>query len=149
DAEAATAGSGLFAGMDVSLDVLGRGEPGAANGATGSLVAALRGQVDQARAALRETGPAAAGAPPAGALPAIRAMRAAVASRVGTQPAASEADQLLARKEAECLEAIALAAGLRLEALASAGVVSPGQEVTVTVYAANRLAPGLELAGIA
>jgi LmbE family N-acetylglucosaminyl deacetylase len=101
--------------------------------------------LDRARAAVRD------GESPIG--PLSEGVRAAQSLRRWAKRRGSDTgaalEHLFELKERQFREAIAVAAGLRIEAVADDGVVTPGQEVKVTVYVANRLASGLDFSGIA
>jgi LmbE family N-acetylglucosaminyl deacetylase len=71
-------------------------------------------------------------------LRAVRALRAQLAKLPLDQTARFEIDFRLRQKEREFQQAIPLANGVRLEALADDGVVVPGQPVQVSVMIANR-----------
>jgi LmbE family N-acetylglucosaminyl deacetylase len=102
----------------------------------------------EAFAALREGGPSAAVGPLSRALRATQKLRAWLKEKRQNDPEAARVDRILELKEQQFQEAIALAAGLRIEAIADDGVVTPGQEVKVTVYVANRLASGVDFVNV-
>jgi LmbE family N-acetylglucosaminyl deacetylase len=125
----------LFAGIDVSLHGLMRVHgpnppPGLASG-----LDAIAARVADARRALHTGGPAAAVAPLAAGLRAVRDLRKLVASTDTNKDGAYEVDFRLAQKERQFEDALVVAAGTRLDALADDGVVTPGQGVNVTIYA--------------
>ena len=125
----------LFAGIDVSLHGLLRVHgpnppPGLAPG-----LDSIAGHVADAKRALQTGGPAAAITPLAAGLNAVRDLRKLVASSDSNKDGAFEIDFRLAQKERQFQDALLVAAGTRLDALADDGVVTPGQNVNVTVYA--------------
>ena len=129
----------LHEGLNLSLEGLavrfaGREPPSA-------LVAQLEGvagQVRTARTRLAAGGPDDAVEPLRAGLSSVRKLRRQL-SRLGlTEQGRFEIDFRLRQTEARFTAALTLAHGLRLEALADDGVVTPGQDVKVTVIAANR-----------
>jgi LmbE family N-acetylglucosaminyl deacetylase len=71
-------------------------------------------------------------------LAAVRALRRNLASLGLDESARFEIDFRLRQKESEFQQAVVLAGGLKVEALADDGVVVPGQPVKVNVIVANR-----------
>ncbi|MGH9410566.1 MAG: PIG-L family deacetylase [Vicinamibacterales bacterium] len=143
------AGDTLFDGIDTSLVGLSRFTGAQKLPALVTALQAIQQSVIDARAALNLRGPSAAIAPLVLGLRALRALRpdlprlleslnasVAGASAPDASAARYEIDTRLARKEQQFQDALAAAAGLRLDALADDGVVVPGQPVTVNVYAA-------------
>ena len=141
----------LFAGIDVSLHGLLRvhGPNPPAGLAPG--LDAIAARVADARRALQTGGPTAAIAPLAAGLRAVRDLRTLVAAQDSNKDGAFEVDFRLAQKEREFEDALLVAAGTRLDALADDGVVTPGQTVNVSVYATAGAAPaslrGVRVAG--
>ncbi|MCA1612860.1 MAG: PIG-L family deacetylase [Acidobacteria bacterium] len=133
-AQSAAAERGLFGGLDTSV----RGIPRAAGFFAGdSLNESLREIERDAKDAAEKfnaldprTVVAALGA----GLAHTREARAALA-RTRDKTARAEADFLLARKEREFSEALRLALGVRVDALADAETVTPGESFTVAVRA--------------
>jgi len=135
----------LFDGIDTTLLGLAKyaGPQPPAN-----LVIALQtisSSVDAAKQAIEARGPAAAAAPLAQGLAAVRGLRASLAGSKdttaptgGIQPDARyEIDLRLALKESQFQEALLLTHGIRLEALADDGTVTVGQQVKVSTVAGN------------
>jgi hypothetical protein len=131
------AGSSLFEGIDTSIVGLMRlaGDRPAASLRTS--LTALQQTVTDARTAYAAQGPAAAIAPLAAGLRVTRALRTDAART------APEIDVRLAQKERQFEDALLVASGTRLDALADDGVVTPGQAVNVTLAGAS--AAGVEL----
>jgi LmbE family N-acetylglucosaminyl deacetylase len=126
----------LFDGIDTTLPGLVRFAPAI----TASLRPALQGiaaHVVAATRALDANGPAAAAPPLAQGLAALRAVRASLKSGEGGEQL-DEIDFRLRQKEQQFQDALLLASGVRLEALADDGVVTRGQIVNVTLYASNQ-----------
>jgi LmbE family N-acetylglucosaminyl deacetylase len=137
----------LFAGIDVTIAGLARF---AGSNPPASLVDLLRNidaAVAEARRAASLNGPAAA-------VPALAAGRSAIfdiearfalapdndsADRIYSlsREAMFEINQRLASKNRQFQDALVIASGTRLEALADDGVVAPGQAVSVSAYAAG------------
>ena len=135
----------LHDGLDLSLEGLAGRFAGAAP--PPALVPGLRAIADPVRAAGAGR---AAGGPDAAldallaGLRATRELRSRLSSiGLDAQPL-FELDFRLHQTEAKFASAVALAHGLRLEALADDGVVTPGQDMHVAVIAANRGARPLE-----
>ncbi len=101
----------------------------------------IANQVNAAKRALATSGPGAAISPLAAGLRAVRQLRANVPASI-TPDARYELDQRLAQKERQFQDAVLVAASVRVDALADDGVVIPGQQVTVSAYAAAN--PSLE-----
>jgi len=127
----------LYEGIDVSLHGLLRVHgPNPPSGLAPALDA-IAGHVAEARRSLQTGGPGAAIGPLAAGLNAVRELRQLIASSDTNKDGAFEVDFRLAQKERQFQDALLVAAGARLDALADDGVVTPGQAVTVTVYAAG------------
>ena len=130
--------STLFDGVDVSVAGLGRFA-----GATPppALTEGLRGITDAVQSAQRafeSVSDGAVVAPLTTGLRDVRALRTTLASLGLSGEARFEIDYRLAQKEQEFQQALLLANGVRLEALAGDGVVVPGQSMPVSVIVANR-----------
>ena len=136
--QAAARESWLFDSVDTSIPGLARfagARPAAA------LTRGLSEVAGHARAALdrfRSEGMAGAREPVAAGLNAVRSLRADLPAIGLAEGARREIDFRLAAKERQFERAVLLAHAVRLEALAGDGVVTPGQEVDVTLLAANR-----------
>jgi LmbE family N-acetylglucosaminyl deacetylase len=106
--------------------------------------------VSGADRALRESGPGAAVPDLARGLVATRGVLAFARSNGGalSPDAAYEIAFRLRQTERKFEQALVLAQGLRLEALADDGVVTPGQPVKLTVVLANRGVQPVRLAGV-
>ena len=150
---AAEAGKDLFEGIDISLVGLTRfARAGAAPGLSTPLRAIQQTVID-ARAAAASRGSAAAVTPLVLGLRATRALRADLSKLLGPSDnaaaadAAYEIDVRLAQKEQQFQEALVVASGIRVDAVADDGVVIPGQTVTVSVYAAAPVGSTAQLRG--
>jgi LmbE family N-acetylglucosaminyl deacetylase len=129
-----TAPAQLFDGIDTSILGLVR--------FTGSrppeLLAALQPVADAvsaARKALATSRPSAAVSPLAAGLRAVRALRANLPGGL-TADTRYGIDFRLAQKERQFQDALVIASAIRLDALADDGIVVPGQQVNVSMYAA-------------
>jgi hypothetical protein len=100
---------------------------------------AVQQTVIDARAAAALRGAAAAITPLVAGLRATRALRTDLSKLVGADAADAqfEIDFRLAQKERQFQDALLVASGVRVDAIADDGVVTPGQAVTVTLYAAG------------
>ena len=127
----------MFEGIDTTLGGLTRFAPALESTVKPALDDVAR-QLKSAEAALDAGGASAAVPPLAAGLAAVRALRARLEPSAAS--AAYEVDFRLAQKEAQFQEALLLAAGVRLEALAADGLVVQGQHVPVTAYASNHAA---------
>jgi LmbE family N-acetylglucosaminyl deacetylase len=136
DAQSAPAVDALFQGIDVSVRGLARFAGASPLPALTTALQAIQQSVIDATAAARGRGPAAALTPLVAGLRATRALRTGLSRMVGDEKAIYEIDTRLAQKERQFQDALALAAGLRLDALADDGVVTAGQSVSVTLLAA-------------
>jgi LmbE family N-acetylglucosaminyl deacetylase len=128
----------LFEGMDLSIPGLARlagdNPPEPLTAALEAVAAHVRG----AARALEQIGPAAAVPDLAGGLVAVRTLRTGLSDMGISDEARFEVDYRLKIKDEQFRQAILLAQGLRLEALASDGLVVPGQPVSVTITVVNR-----------
>jgi LmbE family N-acetylglucosaminyl deacetylase len=169
------AGATLFEGIDTSLVGLTRFIGGRRLPALTTALQGIQQSVTDAKGASAVRGPWAAIAPLAAGLRATRALRADLAqilrplqppTGAGTAPggilgsaigglandpdaatATYDIDLRLAQKERQFQDALVVAAGVRLDALADDGVVTPGQNVNVSVYAASGAADAPQLRG--
>jgi LmbE family N-acetylglucosaminyl deacetylase len=98
---------------------------------------------------LRADGPAAAAAPLAAGLLKARALSEALPTLGLTDEAVYEIRFRLAQTIEKFEDALVLAHGLRFEALADDGVVTPGQPIKLTLIAANRGSDAITLDSIA
>lgn len=127
-------------GLDLSIESLARFSGGESPERLARGLRDIAAAVDAADRTLRASGPIEAVAPLARGLTHTRA----VLDWLATGPAAlagDAADEVtfrLRQTERKFAEALVLAQGLRLEALADDGVVVPGQPVKVTLILANR-----------
>jgi hypothetical protein len=130
----------LFDGIDTSVPGLVRYVPGEVPPALASGLAAIAEAVTAAEQRFASGGPSASVAPLVEGLQAVRSVRSQLASRAITIPddARFDIDSRLARKERQFADAVLVAGGVRLEALADDGLVVAGQPVKVTIIAANR-----------
>jgi len=144
-------GPAPFNGIDTSLAGLARFVARPPAGLTSAL-GAIAKDVAAARQALQTRGGAATVAPLAAGLEAVRGLRAHLSdipetlAPIDAQGSALpwrfnhderyEVDFRLAQKETQFQQALAIADGIRVEALADDGAVTPGQTVNVSIYAA-------------
>jgi LmbE family N-acetylglucosaminyl deacetylase len=128
----------LFEGIDVSTQGLARLAGDKPVEPLAAALAAIAARVSGAARALEQIGPAAAVPDLAAGLTAVRALRAGLADMGISDEARFEIDYRLKIKDEQFRQAILLAQGLRLEALASDGFVVPGQPVSVTLSVVNR-----------
>ncbi len=143
------ANGSLFDGIDTSIVGLLRFAGERPEPSLRTALVALQQQVIDARAALAARGSAATVTPLAAGLRAVRALRTDLARLLGGGAAATapaEIDFRLAQKERQFQDALIVATGTRLDALADDGVVTPGQTVNLTLAAAAAT-EGVELAG--
>ncbi len=134
----------LFDGIDVSLHGLLRVHgPNPPDGLSSGLDALSR-DVDDATQALASSGPKAAIAPLAAGLRTVRDLRRLMAKDTN-KDGAFEVDFRLQQKAQQFEEALRVAAGVTVEALADDGVVTPGETLNVTLYAASREAESAAL----
>jgi hypothetical protein len=139
----------MFDGIDTTIAALARyagPEPPTA------LVAALQAiasSVTAATEAVENGGPAAAAAPVAAGLTAVRDLRTKLAGMGLSAEARDEIDHRLALKVPQFEEALVLTHGIRLEALADDGTVVVGQPLKVTAIAGNNGAPDVTLKSVA
>jgi LmbE family N-acetylglucosaminyl deacetylase len=142
----------MFDGVPTALSSLAGytgGQPPAA------LVAGLTriaSSVADARAAVAARGSAAAVAPLAAGLEAVRALRKELTGLGVSEAGRYEIDVRLAQKEQQFGDALVLAADVRLEAVANDDLVIAGQPVEIRAIAANRgdaaITAGATLAGV-
>ena len=137
----------LFDGVDTSLPGLARFAGGRAVPGLTTSLRALQQTVIDARAAAASRGAAAAVTPLVLGLRATRALRADLTKLLGSDSADAqyEIEFRLAQKERQFQDALLIASGVRVDAIADDGVVTPGQNVTVTVYAAGPSATSAQL----
>ena len=143
DPEAAREPGGVRAlphdGLNLSLEGLARRFAGPdAPAALNAPLAEIARHVSVAAERSSDSGPEAAIDPLLAGLTAVRGVRRALPGMEVDEAARFEIGHRLAATESKFHAALALAHGLRLEALADDGVVTPGQPVNVTVFAANR-----------
>jgi LmbE family N-acetylglucosaminyl deacetylase len=142
------ANGSLFDGIDTSIVGLMRFVGPAGAPSLRTALVALQQQVVDARAAIASRGAAATVAPLTAGLRAVRALRTDLHRLLGDgsgDTAAPEIDFRLAQKERQFQDALVIATGTRLDALADDGEVTPGQTVNVTLVGASA-ADGVELA---
>jgi hypothetical protein len=138
----------LFDGIDTTLRGLVRFVQGAPPAALSEGIQAIAGAVSAASDAVAAHGPAAAGAPLAGGLKAVRDLRASLPSLGLPADASYEIDFRLAQKEDQFQQAIVLAHGMRFEALADDGVVMRGQPVKLSFATVNNGPTPVVLSGV-
>lgn len=134
-----------FDGVDTSLVSLaayaGANPPQALRVALGAIAA----QVQAARREMSTGGSAATVPPLVGGLNAVRALRRDLTGMGLMEDARHEIDFRLAQKESQFVSALVAATDLRIEAVASDGVVTPGQTVSVQLIAAARGSVSVEV----
>ncbi|MGH9219336.1 MAG: hypothetical protein ACRD1W_08535, partial [Vicinamibacterales bacterium] len=126
----------IFDGVDTSLRSLTRFASGNVPADLGTRLDAIAATVTEARTALAANGTAAAAAPIARGLKAVRDLRSSLAAL--NESARFEIDFRLAQKERQFEQALVLAADIRLDAIARDGLVVAGQPLQVDLPAANR-----------
>jgi LmbE family N-acetylglucosaminyl deacetylase len=127
----------LFDGIDTSIVGLTRFAGSHDEPSLRTALVALQQTVIDAKAALSARGPAATVVPLGLGLRALRALRTDLRRLLGSnETVAAEVDFHLAQKERQFQDALVVASGTRLDALADDGVVTPGQSMKVSVYAA-------------
>jgi LmbE family N-acetylglucosaminyl deacetylase len=130
--------AGKFDGVDTSLEGLARyAGPGPPQGLTTGL-AAIAGHAAAATRAFESGGAAGTLVPLSAGLDAVRDLRGRLGGLELDATAIHEIDFRLEQKERQFQEALILAHGVRLEALADDGLVVPGQDVDVSIVLANR-----------
>jgi LmbE family N-acetylglucosaminyl deacetylase len=127
----------IFDGVDTSLRSLLAFAPSAPAELGGGLDR-ISASVAEARKALAAGGEAAAVAPLAAGLKALRDVRASVASMGLSEEAKFEIDFRLAQKEPQFAQALMLAADVRIDAIARDGLVVRGQPLQIDLLAVNR-----------
>lgn len=125
----------LLDGVDTRLIAVGRYAKEAPPALQRSLEAIERAG-REAQQAFARSGPAATLSPLIDGLSALRKLRGALETMVRNEDARYEIDFRLADEERDFEEAVRLASGLRIDALADDGLVVPGQPVTVSVHVA-------------
>jgi LmbE family N-acetylglucosaminyl deacetylase len=138
----------LFEGIDTTLHGLERFAGDRPPAGLTSGIAAIALAVSNATTALAAQGPAAAAAPLVTGLAAVRALRASLPRLALSDDARFEIDGRLARKDDQFQQAIVLAYGMRVEALADDGVVMRGQPLKLSFALANNGPADVTLAGI-
>ncbi|MGE3275870.1 MAG: PIG-L family deacetylase [Vicinamibacterales bacterium] len=128
----------IFDGVDTRLVTLAGFAGANAPAALTSGLEAITKTVADARTAVAEGGNAAAVAPLAKGLTAVRDLRKGLAGMGLSDDARYEIDFRLKQKEEQFAEALVLAADLRLEAVAADGLVVAGQPVELTLAASRR-----------
>ena len=144
----AAAETSLFEGLDVSLPSLARYAGSRPPEALVSALTAIAARIDAASAAFESRGQSAAVPDLVAALSAVRAVLSQTPSVGLTDAARYEIESRLRLKETQLQDAIAIAQALRIDALASDGLIVPGQPVTVSVVVANRGATEVPVASV-
>ncbi len=128
----------IFDGVDTTVPGLARFVAGEVPQALSDGLAAIAGHVAAAERDLTVGGTAAALKPLTAGLAAVRALRAQLGSMTLEDTARFTIDRRLEHKEQQFADAVLLAAGLRVDALADDGVVVPGQPAALTLLVANQ-----------
>ena len=130
--------SSLFDGVDTSIEGLARFAGTSPPSGLQAELAELAEVAGQALSAFERGGAAAAREPALVGLRLVRRIRGRLDSLGLTEDAQWEINYRLAAKEEQFERAVVLAHGIRLEALADDGVVTPGQSLSITALVANR-----------
>lgn len=125
----------MFEGIDTSVRGLMRFAGGRPAPGLSSALQDIEQSVAAATAAARARDTAAAIASLASGLRSTRALRSGLPALVADAAAAYEIDFRLAQKERQFQDALIIASGTRLDALADDGVVASGQSVEVSIHA--------------
>ena len=133
-----TGETSLLAGVDVSVNALARFAGAAPPHSLVAQLDVIAGAVKDATARSLQGGAEAALDPLAHGLAATRALRTWLTSSTLDETARYEIDFRLARTESLFADALVMAQGLRLEALADDGVVTAGQPIKLTAIASSR-----------
>ena len=141
--------STMFEALDTSVPGLRRFTRGIPAPALSSALDAIQQSVVAATAAARKRDTAATIASLATGLRATRTLRSGLSRLVTDAVVAYEIDFRLAQKERQFQDALIVASGTRLDALADDGVVVPGQPVAVEVHAAGGGSNAAALRGVA
>ena len=128
----------LFDGIDTSLSGLARFAGARAPKDLSEGLNVITKAVDGARKAFDTSGDEATVKPLLDGLFAVRVLRRALRSMPIDESGRFEIDFRLRQKEREFQQAVVVASGVKVEALADAGVVVPGEQVKVNVIVANR-----------
>jgi LmbE family N-acetylglucosaminyl deacetylase len=127
----------MFEAIDTSIRGLRRFAAGNPAPALSSALQDIQQSVAAATAASRAREAAATIAALATGLRATRGLRSELSRLVADAVAAYEIDFRLAQKERQFQDALIIASGTRLDALADDGVVTPGQTLNVSMHAAG------------
>jgi LmbE family N-acetylglucosaminyl deacetylase len=127
----------LFDGLDTSIDGLAQFAGSQPPQALRDGLSAISAAAQNAQRRFDAENDAATSAPLAEGLRAVRSLRAQLGSLDLADAARFELDFRLGQKEREFQQAILLAGGIHVEALANDGVVVPGQPVRLSVIVAN------------
>jgi LmbE family N-acetylglucosaminyl deacetylase len=146
--ERGVAPADLFEGIDTTLAGLASYAESQSSAELTSGLTAIAQAVASATRAVENGGPAAAAAPLARGLAALRDLRAKLKAFTLSDGTRYEIDFRLSQKEPQFQDALLLTHGIRLEALADDGTVVPGQQVKVNVVAGNNGAADVTLNGV-
>ena len=135
----------LFDGVDTSVEGLARYASGTPPGQLQQGLAAIAKHAREAQERFQHEGIRATIAPLLEGLDAVRALRSALAGMSQDDSSRYEIDTRLATKQDQFEQALMVAAGLRLEALADDGVVVGGESLKTTMIVANRGADAVEV----
>ena len=138
----------LFDGVDTSIEALARFAGARPPGDLARALSSLAGHAGDALRRFEAEGMAGARAPVLAGLEEVRGLRARLGDMGLADEARQEIDFHLEAKERQFERAAVLAHGLRLDAFAADGVVTPGQPVDVTLRVANRGAAGVAVAAV-
>ncbi len=139
--------SDMFDGIDVSLTGLARFAGPSAPAALVAMLAGLTRDVAAAMQGMATQGSRGAVAPLVAGLSHVREARRRLPSMLG-EIARYEIDSRLALKERQFQDALAVAAAVRVDALADDGVVTPGQSVRVSLVAVSHVGDTAQLKGV-
>lgn len=137
----------MFDGIDVSLNGLARFAGPGAPAALAAMLAGLTRDVSAAVQGMSTQGSRGAVGPLVAGLTHVREARRRLPAMLG-ETARYEIDSRLALKERQFQDALAVAAAVRVDALADDGVVMPGQPVRVSLFAVSQLGDTAQLKGV-
>jgi LmbE family N-acetylglucosaminyl deacetylase len=128
----------LFDGVDTSWPSLSRFAQGESAAQLNTRLTDVARHVDAARASFDASALAEVTSRLAAALRAVRRLRQDLMQLELTEDARREISGRLAFKESQFQDALALSAGIRVDALSDDGLVTPGQGIKATTLVANR-----------
>ena len=130
--------SSFFGGIDTTVEGLAGFVTGAPPPALTAGLRAIADHVTRAQERFDADGPFAAAQPLADGFRAVHALRQALSGMGLSEDARYNIDDRLAHKEAQFTDAVVIAHGLRIEALADDGVIVPSQSLKVAIILGDR-----------